>query len=1515
MRLRKHIRIIVPILLTLCVAIAVALHAQTPAGMPTQPASQPTSVGNAEQPAETPSPSEPATDSSNPAASVARDAESTQANEPASTTPAPETSASEPAASEGASPVREEIQRQALAAIPHVERPKVASNAAYEPGVVLVTVREGTTPEQLLQAMATAGVKSVERNDIEAVTDDLMMAKLAPNATIDDAIYELESTGVAKGAQPNYLYEIVGEQASASDGTESAAEPALEETAATSEDKTTGSTDAPKATNAPNLAAESTAQPEAQPTAQPEAQPAQTDDQPATTAQSTSSTAARDSLNDPHANKQWDLDSIDALDAWEFPPVKNATATVGVGIVDNGFNNFHEDLADNVQSTYNATTRESAPVYCPPGTPTVEHGMHVAGIVAATSNNGKGIGGVGFNHLKLSLVSLTSESDPTGISAGDVAAGFEYLMKNKNQYNIRVANMSIGGKTPSLPDANDDVILKKIDEAYAAGIVTVASAGNRTRYAEPPYINYPSDYDTVVSVINLQNTNSDDPKSVERRDGSNYNDKDETSKNISAPGTNIYSTYPSGYGEMSGTSMAAPHVAGVVGLMFTVNPNMTTTQAKNLLYSSARDIGEKGWDEQFGCGEVNASDAVRAAAAGTISGPEYLAAGSNATYTLGAKYTGWSFSSSSPSVLTVDSNGNATAVSAGIANVVASSGNSSISQRVTVFGPITGNSLVAKNGSEALVITTPDECGALSWEWESSSDSVATVTNNGVVHGKGAGNTTITATLASNSSVSLSYDITVYDALKTDVYVPKGGTAALTPDASGFTSPQMVWSSTNEQVATVDSAGKVTAKSVGGTVVSCTITEGSKTATNVWCVYVYGPIEGDSQVGIGQSTQLKVAGINNMPQDLQSGWTWSLGAGSSSEVATVSESGVVTGQAPGTVIVTATRGQMSFSREMQVTQATPISLANAKVSIPRQTYSGQKLTPVPVVTLNGVTLAAGVDYEVVDQNIVGAGSHTVTIQGKGSYQGTATGVFVVEPKKLTPPKAKTGLVYNGQLQTGVPEGADYTLRNATGVDADSYFSTVEVKDKANTYWEDDGEDNSIVYRTSCRIEWSIAPRSASEVSVAIPGSYVYNGSAQTPKPTVTWNGEALDSDDYTVSFANNVNAGTATVTITCEDGNFKGARTATFKIAPASLNGATITGLSTCLYSGKFQTPKPTVMLAGKVLCEGIDYTLTYKNNLDVGTATVIVTGKGNYAGAKAATFKIESPPCAVTYRSHVQNVGWQNWVRNGALSGTSGRGLRLEGINLKLDGQPCAGSIEYRSHAQNVGWEDAWRRDGAMSGTAGRGLRLEAIQIRLTGQMAEHYDVWYRAHAQNVGWMGWTKNGERAGTTTYGYRLEGLEVLVLKKGAAAPGATANAYRQHLVGYSAHVQNVGWQGQVTDGVVGGTVGRSLRLEGMRIGLQQQPYAGGIEYRAHVQNLGWQGWARNGALSGTSGRGLRLEAIQIRLTGQMAERYDVRYRAHVQNIGWMDWVRNGEVAGTTGRSYRLEAIQVQLVPKV
>lgn len=145
-----------------------------------------------------------------------------------------------------------------------------------------------------------------------------------------------------------------------------------------------------------------------------------------------------------------------------------------------------------------------------------------------------------------------------------------------------------------------------------------------------------------------------------------------------------------------------------------------------------------------------------------------------------------------------------------------------------------------------------------------------------------------------------------------------------------------------------------------------------------------------------------------------------------------------------------------------------------------------------------------------------------------------------------------------------------------------------------------------------------------------------------------------------------------------------------------------------------------------------------------------------------------------VSYSTQIQNIGWQQAVKNGAISGTTGQSLRLEAIKINLDGFADSGSIQYKSHIQNKGWEPAFKSAGEISGSVGEGLRLEAIEIQLTGAMAENYDVYYQVHAKNFGWLAWAKNGAPAGTEGQSLRLEAIRIEVLPKGSPAPaGNTA----------------------------------------------------------------------------------------------------------------------------------------------
>ena len=131
---------------------------------------------------------------------------------------------------------------------------------------------------------------------------------------------------------------------------------------------------------------------------------------------------------------------------------------------------------------------------------------------------------------------------------------------------------------------------------------------------------------------------------------------------------------------------------------------------------------------------------------------------------------------------------------------------------------------------------------------------------------------------------------------------------------------------------------------------------------------------------------------------------------------------------------------------------------------------------------------------------------------------------------------------------------------------------------------------------------------------------------------------------------------------------------------------------------------------------------------------------------------------------------------------------------------------------------------------------------------------------------------------------------------------------------ASHVSRDGWQTASKGGNASGTVGQSKAVEAITLNLQNAPYSGNLEYRTHVSGVGWQQYVKEGDVSGTTGQRKPVEAIQVRLTGEMADHYDVYYRAHVQNKGWLDWACNDRVAGTTGFGLRLEAYQVVLVEK-
>ncbi|ERK30019.1 Ig domain-containing protein [Clostridium intestinale] len=139
---------------------------------------------------------------------------------------------------------------------------------------------------------------------------------------------------------------------------------------------------------------------------------------------------------------------------------------------------------------------------------------------------------------------------------------------------------------------------------------------------------------------------------------------------------------------------------------------------------------------------------------------------------------------------------------------------------------------------------------------------------------------------------------------------------------------------------------------------------------------------------------------------------------------------------------------------------------------------------------------------------------------------------------------------------------------------------------------------------------------------------------------------------------------------------------------------------------------------------------------------------------------------------------------------------------------------IEIQAHVQDRGWM-GWQHNGVMVGTTGQGLRMEAIQIRLKAPYTndKNLHIQYRVHVQNKGWMPWVKDGGTAGTVGEALRIEAIQIKVVDN-------NGNLRSDYRVGYYAHVQNIGWTGSGYDGQTVGTVGQELRMEAICIGVEK-----------------------------------------------------------------------------------------------
>ncbi len=265
--------------------------------------------------------------------------------------------------------------------------------------------------------------------------------------------------------------------------------------------------------------------------------------------------------------------------AWDFT---RGDEEILIAILDSGINAGHTELAKNIVDGYDFINADSDPA------DDQGHGSHVSGIVAAEIDNHIGSTGV-CPKCRIMPIKVLNQSNTGTWSA--IIDGIIYATDN----NARIINISLGGERAS------KAVEAAVEYAHSKSVLVVAAAGNSRSQIDF----YPAAYPHVLAVAATDHQD----QQWELSNSGSYVD-------VSAPGHLIYSTSKStgngesGYAFMSGTSMAAPYVSGLAGLLLSQDPTRTPEEVTKLIIDSADDLGPPGWDPAYGHGRINAARAL-----------------------------------------------------------------------------------------------------------------------------------------------------------------------------------------------------------------------------------------------------------------------------------------------------------------------------------------------------------------------------------------------------------------------------------------------------------------------------------------------------------------------------------------------------------------------------------------------------------------------------------------------------------------------------------------------------------------------------------------------------------------------------------------------------------------------------------------------------------------------------------------------------------------------------------------
>jgi subtilisin family serine protease len=283
--------------------------------------------------------------------------------------------------------------------------------------------------------------------------------------------------------------------------------------------------------------------------------------------------------DDPSFGSQYGPQEIGAPAAWDT--TTGASSTI-LCTVDTGVRSTHEDLAAGWAGGYDFVNGDADP------TDDNGHGTHVTGIAAAAIGNAKGIAGIAGVSIKHAKV-----LDASGYGSwSNVASGITWCA----DHGAHVVSLSLGGS------AGSTALQDAVRYAWAHGAVVVAAAGNSGPCSD--CVLYPARYAEAIAVACVY---SDKTLCTFSSGGPEVD--------LAAPGASILSSAYSGdtaYVRMSGTSMAAPHVAGAAALVVSAHPDWTNQMVRDALESTAEDVGEAGLDAGSGHGLVRADLALGA---------------------------------------------------------------------------------------------------------------------------------------------------------------------------------------------------------------------------------------------------------------------------------------------------------------------------------------------------------------------------------------------------------------------------------------------------------------------------------------------------------------------------------------------------------------------------------------------------------------------------------------------------------------------------------------------------------------------------------------------------------------------------------------------------------------------------------------------------------------------------------------------------------------------------------------